>query len=191
MSLDIEDLEKLQAILTDSHLDYQTELVDGKIIIMGLSDYTSEEIIARLITFLNFWVLPRQLGRVTGSSAGFRLPDGDLRGPDVCFVSASRLRRSPREFAKIVPDLMVEVKSASDRIKPLREKIQQFLALGTQVGLLIDPDQKIVTIYRSFGEPIVLIDGDTLTVPELLPGWELLIAELWPPVFAENSDREE
>ncbi|MGH2412520.1 MAG: Uma2 family endonuclease [Microcystaceae cyanobacterium] len=183
MSLSIEDLEKLQTTLTELHLDYQTELVDGKIIIMGLSDYTSEEIIARLITFLNMWVLPRQLGRITGSSAGFRLPDGNLRGPDVSFVSASRLRHSPRAFAKLVPDLMVEVKSASDRLKPLEEKIQQFLALGTQVGILIDPDQKTVTIYRSTGEETVLGDADLLSIPELLPGWELPISELWPPVF--------
>ncbi|MGH2412521.1 MAG: Uma2 family endonuclease, partial [Microcystaceae cyanobacterium] len=68
MSLSIEDLEKLQTTLTELHLDYQMELVDGKIIIMGLSDYTSEVIIARLITFLNMWVLPRNLGYVTGSS---------------------------------------------------------------------------------------------------------------------------
>ncbi|MGK7875314.1 MAG: Uma2 family endonuclease [Xenococcaceae cyanobacterium] len=187
MSLSIEDLEKLQVTLTEAHLDYQMELVDGKIIIMGLSDYLSEEVIAQLIYLLKLWVNPRKLGRVTGSSAGFRLPNGDLRGPDVSFVCASRLRHSPRAFAKIVPDLMVEVKSATDRIKPLEEKIQRFLELGAQVGILIDPDKQTVTVYRNSGEPTVLRDGDILTIPELLPGWELLIAELWPPVFEENG----
>ena len=108
MSLTIADLEQLQTQLTDAHLDYKMELVDGKIIIMGLSDYLSEEIIARLITFLNIWILPRKLGRVTGSSAGFRLPDGNLRGPDVSFVPAEKMRQSPRSFAEIVPDLMFE-----------------------------------------------------------------------------------
>jgi Uma2 family endonuclease len=183
MSLTIEDFEKIQTKLVESHLDYRMELIDGKIIIMGLSDYTSEEIIARLVTFLNMWVIPRNLGRVTGSGAGFRLPDGDLKGPDVSFVSASRMPQSPRSFAKIVPDLMVEVKSSSDRIKPLEEKIKSFLELGTQVGILVDPDKLTVTIYRPNSEPVLLTSSDILTVPELLPGWELPITELWPPVF--------
>ncbi|WP_235766310.1 Uma2 family endonuclease [Planktothrix agardhii] len=76
MYLTIEDLEKVQTQLTEAHLDYRLELVNGEIKIMGLSDYISEEIIARLIFFLQMWVIPRKLGRVTGSSAGFRMPNG-------------------------------------------------------------------------------------------------------------------
>ena len=183
MSLTIKDYEKLQTILSESHIDAQMELVDGKIIIMGLSDYTSEVIIARLVFFLQSWVIPRALGYVTGSGAGFIIPDGNLRGPDVSFVSADRMCQSPRSFAQIIPDLMVEVKSASDRIKPIEEKILQFLELGTQVGILVDPDKLTVTVYRPDTAPVVLTNHDILTVPELLPGWELSISELWPPVF--------
>ena len=187
MSLTIADLEKIQTSLTDAHLDYKMELVDGKIIVMGLSDYLSEEVIARLITFLNIWVLPRKLGRVVGSSAGFRLPDGNLRGPDVSFVPAAKMRRSPRSFAKIVPDLMVEVRSSTDNIRPLVVKIQRFLELGTQVGILVNPNNLTVTVYRSSSEPTVLSNEDILTLPELLPGWELSVAEIWPPVFEEEE----
>ncbi|NEQ41713.1 MAG: Uma2 family endonuclease [Okeania sp. SIO3I5] len=183
MSLTVADLEKIQTQLTEAHLDYRTELVDGKIIIMGLSDYVSEEIIARLITFLNMWVLPRKLGRVTGSSAGFRLPDGNLRGPDVSFVPAAKMPSSPRSFAEIVPDLTIEVRSASDNIRPLVLKLQRFIELGSQVGILVDPKNLTVTVYRASGEPIVLTHEDILTIPELLPGWELPISEIWPPVF--------
>jgi len=183
MSLTVEDLEKVQAGLAEVHLDYRTELVDGQIIVMGLSDYVSEEIIARLITFLNMWVLPRKLGRVTGSSAGFRLPDGNLRGPDVSFVPAEKMRSSPRSFAEIVPDLTIEVRSVSDNIKPLAEKLQSFIELGSQVGILVDPKNLTLTVYRASGEPIVLTNEDTLTIPELLPGWELPIKDIWPPVF--------
>ena len=186
MELTIADLEQLQTNLTQAHLDYQLELVDGKIIVMGLSDYLSDEVISRLIIFLGSWVMQHNLGRVTGASAGFRLPDGNfLRGPDVCFVSAERLRQSPRTFAKIVPDLMVEVKSSTDRIPPLEEKIQKFLQLGSRVGILIDPDKKTATIYRPAGASIVLGKSDILAVPELLPGWELPISQLWPPVFED------
>jgi len=186
MQLTIKDLEQLQEVLAEKHLDYQVEMVDGKIIVMGLSDYVSEEIIARLIAFLQAWVLPRRVGRVTGSGAGFKLPNvaNNLRGPDVSFVLADRMRRSPRDFADLVPDLMVEVKSKSDRIKPLEEKILQFLELGTQVGMLIDPDKQTVTIYfRDDRQPVVLGNGNAITLPELLPGWEVPVSELWPPVF--------
>ena len=48
---------------------------------------------------------------------------------------------------------------------------------------MIDPDKETVTIYRLTGEPVVLTSSDTLTIPELFPGWQLPIAELWPPVF--------
>ncbi len=183
----IADLEQLQTQLADAHLDYKMELVDGKIIIMGLSDYLSEEIIARLITFLNIWILPRKLGRVTGSSAGFRLPDGNLRGPDVSFVPAEKMRQSPRSFAEIVPDLMFEVRSSTDNVRPLLQKIQRFIELGTQVGIFVDPKNLTVTVYRPTAEPILLKDDDILTIPEFLPGWELPIDQIWPPVFAPEN----
>ncbi|MGK7955898.1 MAG: Uma2 family endonuclease [Crocosphaera sp.] len=183
MSLTVDDLEKIQTQLTEAHLDYRTELVDGQIIIMGLLDFTTAVIIARLIAFLSMWILPRQLGRVTGSSAGFLLPDGNLRSPNVSFVPAAKMRQAPRAFAEIVPDLTIEVRSASDNIKPLVEKLQRFIELGSQVGILVDPKNLTVTVYRASGEPIVLTNEDTLTIPELLPGWELLISEIWPPVF--------
>lgn len=185
MFLTVEDLEKLQIQLTDAHLDYQTELVDGKIIIMGLSDYATAVIIARLVFFLQNWVIPRSLGYVTCSSAGFRLPDGNLRGPDVSFVPAQKMRQAPRAFAEIVPDLAIEVRSASDNIKPLVEKLEKFLELGSQVGILVDPKNLTVTVYRPQSEPQVLTNGDTLAIAELLPGWELAIADIWPPVFDE------
>lgn len=183
MSLSVKDLEQLQAKFSQEHLDYQLELVDGKIIIMGPSDIVSSEIGAELISLLRNWVKPRRLGRVFDSSGGFILPDSNLRAPDVSFVSAERLKRSQRYFAEMVPDLTVEIKSQSDRLKPLREKIESFLTLGAKVGILIDPDKHTVTIYRPTGEPVVLIDGDLLTIPELFPGWEVPICELWPVEF--------
>ena len=191
MSLTIKDLEQLQS----QNPDFRMELVEGNIIVMGPSDYQSDEIGSRLLTFLNIWVMPRKLGRVTGSSAGFILPSietdetgGDpekrnLRAPDVSFVRAERLKKTQRDFVQLLPDLMVEVKSKSDRLKPLQEKIKLFLQLGSTVGILIDPDKLLVTVYRSNFEPVFLKDNDKLTIPELLPGWELAIKELWPPEF--------
>jgi Uma2 family endonuclease len=188
----VSDLEQFQT----EHPDWQMELMDGSILVMGPSDYESEEIGGRLLTFLNNWVIPRKLGRVTGSSAGFILPslepeDGEeidkekrnLRAPDVSFVRADQLKKTKRDFVELLPDLTVEIKSKSDRIKSLKEKIQLFLQLGSTVGILIDPDKLTLTVYRLNQEPVVLRDNDKLTLPDLLPGWELTVSELWPPEF--------
>jgi Uma2 family endonuclease len=181
--LTVADLEQLQGILCEAHLDYQLELVDGKIIIMGPSDIVSSEIGAELVRLLLNWVKPRKLGRVFESSGGFILPNSDLRAPDVSFVVADRLKQSKRYFAELVPDLVVEIKSQSDRLKPLREKIQSFIKSGAKVGILIDPDKRTVTIYTPTAEPVVLRDGDIISIPQLLPGWEVAVTELWPIDF--------
>ena len=183
MTLTIKDLERLQEKLQEDGDDYQLELEDGKIIVMGPSDIESSEIGAQFIHLLKIWVNPRRLGRVFDSSGGFIMPNTDLRAPDVSFVSAERLKRTQRYFAQMVPDLVVEIKSQSDRIRPLREKIELFLRLGAKVGILIDPDKLTVTVSRPNGESVVLTDEDKLTIPELFPGWEISVAELWPPVF--------
>lgn len=96
---------------------------------------------------------------------------------------AKRLRKSPRSFAELAPDLMVEVKSPTDSLTKLREKIDEFLSLGTRVGILINLEQRWVEIRRSHQEAITLQDGDKLTVSDLLPGWEVQITELWAPEF--------
>jgi len=181
--LTVADLEQLQGILCEAHLDYQLELVDGKIIIMGPSDIVSSEIGAELVRLLLNWVKPRKLGRVFESSGGFILPNSNLTAPDVSFVTADRLKQSKRYFAELVPDLVVEIKSQSDRLKPLREKIQSFIKSGAKVGILIDPDKHTVTIYTPTAEPVVLRDGDMISIPELLPGWEVAVTELWPIDF--------
>ena len=179
MGLTVRELAKLQA----DYPDYRMELVDGEVNVMSPSGYEDDEVSTELSRVLGNWVRPRQLGRVTGSSAGFVLPNSDTRAPDVSFVKAERLRRSPRSFAELAPDLMVEVKSPTDSVAKLRDKIQEFLVLGTQVGILINPESRQVEVYRLGKEAIALSNGDMLAIPDLLPGWEVAVADLWPLVF--------
>ncbi|NEP00465.1 MAG: Uma2 family endonuclease [Symploca sp. SIO2E9] len=180
-SLTLKDLEKLQA----EHPDYRMELVGGEIIFMSSSGLESDEIAAAIVAQLSNWVRPRRLGRVTASSGGFRLPneDGDVRAPDAAFILAERLPRTTEDYAELVPDLMFEVKSKTDKLAKLPQKIQQFLELGTKVGVLVDPRTRTMEVYRLNVDKVVLRDGDVLQVPELLPSWELPVAEVWAPEF--------
>lgn len=188
-AMTLKDLNQVQTIFSEAGLDYQIELEDGRLSIVGPSDIVSSEISSILIRLLGNWVYPRRLGRVFDSAGGFIMPDTNVKAPDVSFVRAARLRQSPRYFGELVPDLVVEIKSLSDRIKLIETKVLKFIELGATVGILIDPDEETVTIYRSTGEPTVLGNGDILTVAELFPGWELPVSELWPPIFTEEETR--
>ncbi|MEG4235247.1 Uma2 family endonuclease [Microcoleus sp. Pol11C3] len=186
-AMTLKDLNQVQTLFSEAGLDYKIELEDGRLSIVGPSDIVSSEISSILIRLLGNWVYPRRLGRVFDSAGGFIMPDTNVKAPDVSFVRAARLRQSPRYFGELVPDLVVEIKSQSDRIKPIEAKVLKFIELGAIVGILIDPDEETVTIYRSTGEPTVLGNGDILTVAELFPGWELPVSELWPPIFTEEE----
>lgn len=179
MLLTQKDLEKIQSQFPD----YCLELVSGEVIVTSLAGYESAEVAAEMGIQIRNWVKPRKLGRVTGSNAGFVLPNGDIRVTDVAFVQAQRLRKSPRSFAELAPDLMVEVKSPTDSLTALQNKIDSFLNLGTRVGILINPEKEWVEIRRKNQEPVVLSNGDLITVPELLPGWEVKVEDLWSPEF--------
>jgi Uma2 family endonuclease len=177
--LTVKDLEKIQALLPD----HQAELVNGKVVIMSPSGFESDEVAFRFGGKLFSYVDERKLGRIAGSSGGFTLPNSNTRAPDVSFVKAERLRRSPRGFAQLAPDLAVEVKSPSDSLDDLRAKLTDFLTQGTQVGILINPEQRWLEIHRPNQPPVCLNSDDILTIPELFPGWSLPLSEIWPPEF--------
>ncbi|MFN6219807.1 MAG: Uma2 family endonuclease [Aphanizomenon sp.] len=183
----IKDVEQVQTAFSEAGLDYDVELTNGRISIVGPSDIVSSEVGILFSRLLANWVYPRRLGRVFDSAGGFILPDSNLTAPDVSFVRAARLRQSLRYFGELVPDLVVEIKSQSDRIKPLVTKILNLIKLGAVMGILIDPDEETLTVYRHQGEPTILNNGNILTLPELFPGWELAVSELWPPIFTEEE----
>ncbi|WP_353259561.1 Uma2 family endonuclease, partial [Prochlorothrix hollandica] len=100
------------------------------------------------------WLWNRQtrLGKTFDSSAGFKLPDGSIRSPDAAWIRHDRwdaLTPVDQEgFAPLAPDFVVALRSASDNLKPLQDKMRDYLANGTEMGWLIDRKGQRVEIYR-------------------------------------------
>lgn len=107
---------------------------------------------SRLNFQISLWNEQTLLGIVFSSSTIFSLPKGGDRSPDVAWVSLEKwetLTSEEREgFPPICPDFVIELRSKSDRLKPLQDKMQEYLDSGLKLGWLINPQQKQVEIYR-------------------------------------------
>ena len=130
----------------------------------------------------NWYELNEMLGEAFDSSTGFELPNGANRSPDASWVSKERwdaLTPEQRKgFATLCPDFVVELRSPTDSLKGLREKMQEYMDNGAQLGWLIDPQNKRVEIYRS-GKDIEILDNPrTLSGEMVLPEFTLSLKRI-------------
>lgn len=132
---------------------------------------------------LGQWNKQKKLGVVFGSSAGFTLPNGAVRSPDVSWVSKDRDRMLSKEekekFAPICPDFVVELKSPGQSLKELQEKMEEYMENGAKLGWLIDMDEEKIWIYEE-GKEVRLCEGlkGKLSGEPYLPGFALDLDEL-------------
>jgi Uma2 family endonuclease len=116
-------------------------------------------------------------------STGFTLPNGAKRAPDVAWVRRDRweaLTEEEREkFPPLCPDFVVELRSRTDSLEPLQEKMQEYLAHGAQLGWLIDRIERKLYVYRADGTVECLDDPAQLSGEPLLPGFVLHLKEIW------------
>jgi Uma2 family endonuclease len=132
---------------------------------------------------LSNWNHTHQLGKVFGSSTGFRLPDQSVLSPDAAWVAAERWSAlSPAErkgFAPLTPDFVVEVRSSTDSEHWLREKMLTYLRNGCRLAWLIDPEQERVATFHADGRVEEFAGFDRmLQAGPVLPGFELDLALL-------------
>jgi len=117
------------------------------------------------------------------SNTGFQRFNGDVIAPHIAFYSKEKLKQVPRIYPELSPDLVVEIKSAFDQISTVQTKISNFLEMGIGSAVLINPDNRTVAVFiherDKKHEVNLLQDGDKLSLPELLPDWELEVSELW------------
>ncbi|NER36267.1 MAG: Uma2 family endonuclease [Oscillatoria sp. SIO1A7] len=130
-----------------------------------------------------WWRNGGEPGEAFDSSTAFILPNGANRSPDACWVSKERWDAlTPEEkgtFANICPDFVVELRSASDTLKSLQEKMREYMENGAVLGWLIDPQNRTVEIYRLGLEAEVLANPSELSGEEVLPGFLLDFRRIW------------
>lgn len=132
---------------------------------------------------LTAWAKADGTGLTFDSSTLFTLPNGAKRSPDASWMRKDRwstLSVGEQEgFAPLCPEFVIELRSPSDRLSDLQDKMQEYLANGAQLGWLIDPVEKRVHIYRPGLPAEILADPVSVSGDPLLPGFVLSVRELW------------
>jgi Uma2 family endonuclease len=136
----------------------------------------------RIGYFLEAFVEPRRLGFVFGENGYLLSTDPDtVRGPDVSFVRADRFdpEEAERGFFRGAPDLAVEILSPSNRPGEIHAKVADYLAAGARLVWVIDPERRIVTVYRTLLSPRRIGADGTLDGEDVLPGFSLPVSTLF------------
>jgi Uma2 family endonuclease len=132
---------------------------------------------------LGIWIERDGTGLGFDSSAGFTLPNGATRSPDAAWVNLERwnalTEKQQTSFAPICPDFVIELRSHSDSLITVQEKMKEYIANGTLLGWLIDRQNRQVYIYRPNLEPEIFHAPETISGDPELPGFELVMAKIW------------
>lgn len=159
------------------------ELVEGVVVKMPTPDGYHGRLCMLIGAAIFNWVVEHDLGNVLSNDAGVRTriePD-TVRGPDMSYYSFDRIPRGPfpRGVLTVSPDLVVEVRSPSDRWNSVMAKTAEYLAAGVTVVVVVNPQNESVVVYRDAEEHQTFHAADTLTIPDVLPGFTFPVARLF------------
>ncbi len=170
--------------LCQENPDLQLELTArGELVIMPPTGLESGRRNTKLTQRLANWAETDGTGIVCDSSTLFTLPNGAKRSPDASWVRRERWDALPaREragFGLLCPDFVVELRSPTDRLTDLQEKMQEYVDNGARLGWLIDPLEKRMYVYRPDQPVEVLDDPPAVSGDPVLSGFVLHVRELW------------
>ena len=170
--------------LCSEYSDWRLELTSsGELIVMpgtgGLTGIRN----SNLTYQLEAWSQIDGTGVCFDSSTIFALPNQARRSPDASWVKRERwdslTERQQETFPPICPDFVVELRSPTDRLPTLCDKMLEYLENGALLGWLIDPFEFRVYVYRRGHELVILENPDTVSADPLLPGFTLNVMKLW------------
>ena len=164
--------------LCSRNRDWQFERnAQGELIIMPPVGGVSGNREASLIAKVYLWNSKIKLGKVFSSSTIFRLPNGGDRSPDVAWVKQERWESLTEEqqekFPPICPDFVIELRSRTDSLQDLQDKMQEYLDSGLCLGWLINPQDEEVEIYACNKSMKLIKFPTSLSGEDILPGFVL------------------
>ena len=155
---------------------------NGYIYIMEPSGFESENISHEISTEVRNWAKENDNGYTVGSNAGFVLPSSALRSPDAAWISNEIISKIPKEqrqkFLHACPNFIVEVKSPSDNLAQLKEKMIEWIENGCELGWLVVPEDEITFIYRKDKTVSVQQFVEELSGEDVLVGFKLNLSQL-------------
>jgi Uma2 family endonuclease len=157
------------------------ELYDGVLVEKPIG-FDESDLAAHLIYVLKVHVVPRRLGKVNGPDGMLEMPEGQLRMPDVAFVSSRNLALVPKprpRVPRLVPDLAIGVLSKSNTREEMARKRRDYFAAGTSVVWQVDPKKRTVDVFTAPSTFTTFTEMDTLRGEPLLPGFELKLRDLF------------
>lgn len=160
---------------------HRHELDEGRLITTPLSSWRSSALSLHIAINLGGHIDAHKLGMYVGANAGVilqRNPD-TVRAPDFTFVSHKRWRDPGWGYFEGAPDLVVEVLSFNDSFTRMTRKVMQYLAAGVRLVWLVDPERRIVEVYRADGSTATLAADGILDGEDVLPGYTLPLTEMW------------
>jgi Uma2 family endonuclease len=156
---------------------------NGEILVMTPAGSRTSRMNMRIGRLLDEWAEADGRGVAFDSNGGFTLPDGSMRAADAAWVALPRWKAlsdaDQSRYAPLCPDFVIELRSPSDSLTELREKMQQWIANGAQLAWLIDPIERAVSIYRPGEEPEVLRHPTSVQGNGVMAGFELVMARIW------------
>ncbi len=179
-----DQLAEIASLNGDLRLEWTAE---GALEIMAPAHSRTGNRNIKLATRVTIWAEQDGTGETFDASAGFRLPNGAVRSPDVSWVRRERLAAltdTQRDtFLPLCPDFVLELRSDSDKLTTLQAKMREYLANGARLGWLIDPQTRTVHIYRPDAPVETLSNPERLSGDPVLPGFTLDLRPIWEPGF--------
>jgi Uma2 family endonuclease len=156
---------------------------NGEIIVMPPAFADTGNRNGRIFGQLFVWSESDATGEAFDSSSGFTLPNGATRSPDAAWILSDRWNALQPEqqasFAPIAPDFVVELRSSSDTLVSLKEKMEEYIANGVRLGLLIDRKNCQVHVYRPNRSPEILGNPESVNCEPEMPMFALKMARIW------------
>lgn len=170
--------------LCQDNPDVRVELTaKGELVIMPPTGYDSGWRNSELNYQVSSWSRRDKTGIVFDSQTMFTFPNGAKRMPDVSWIRKEKTLHLTAEdkkgFARVTPDFVIELRSPSDDLEDLKDKMIEYIENGVRLGWLIDPLEKRVHIYRPEREPEILDDPETISGEDVLAGFTLNVREVW------------